>query len=67
MNAQKKIATWFDAFHGVELNQEIIWYEWAREDLCHLSVQLFSGQVTKVYSDKDARVKAFQKCAGGWR
>ena len=32
MNAQKKIATWFDAFHGVELNQEIIWYEWARED-----------------------------------
>ena len=25
MNAQKKIATWFDAFHGVELNQEIIY------------------------------------------
>ena len=27
-----KILTWFDAFDGVELNQEIIWYEWAREE-----------------------------------
>ncbi len=34
--------------------------------ICQYEGELFPGQVTKVYS-KGARVKAFEKCAGGWR
>lgn len=34
--------------------------------ICRYEGELFPGQVTKVYS-QGARVKALEKCAGGWR
>ena len=34
--------------------------------ICQYEGELFPGQVTKVYSE-GARIKVFQKCAGGWR
>ena len=57
---------WYDKEcekHAPQVSNEI-----NEEDfvICRYEGELFPGQVTKVYS-MGARVKAMEKCAGGWR
>ena len=57
---------WYDKECGKHAPQ--VCNEINEEDfvICRYEVELFPGQVTKVYS-QGARVKAVETCAGGWR